>query len=116
MRGITSLARQIYSSPVIVDAFGLAALRSEEEGGLARAASLNRAAYDRYCTAVRNARPGQLAGLISHAEFLKTGGKTPVDPLAGLRPAQAPAFGPANTSIKLAIQPTFPSIRRKPKG
>jgi tryptophan halogenase len=104
----------LFSSPVYT--LLLIAKGFYKDVRLARATSLNRAAYDRYCTAVRNARPGQLAGLISHAEFLKTGGKTPVDPLAGLRPAQAPVFGPANTSIKLAIQPTFPPVRRKPKG
>ncbi len=82
---------------------------------LAKASSLNRAAYERYRTAARNARPGQLAGLISQAEFLKTGGKAPVDPLAGLFPP-APAFGPTSTRIKLPTQPAFPPVRRKPKG
>jgi flavin-dependent dehydrogenase len=82
---------------------------------LARASSLSRAAFDKYRSAVRNARPGQLAGLISHAEFLKTGGEAPADPLAGLRPAKAPAFGVTSTSIKLPTQPTFPPVRRKPK-
>jgi len=82
---------------------------------LARASSLDRAAYERYRDAVRNARPGQLAGLISHAEFLKTRGEAPVDPFASLRQAKAPAFGPANTSIRLPIQPAYPAIRRKPK-
>jgi hypothetical protein len=75
---------------------------------------LSRAAYERYRTAARNARPAQLAGLISHAEFLKTGGE-PLDPLAGLRPAQAPVFGPTNTRIELTLQPAAPPIRPKPK-
>jgi flavin-dependent dehydrogenase len=82
---------------------------------LARASSLSRAAFDKYRSAARNARPAQLAGLISHAEFLKIGGEVPVDPLAGLRPAKAPAFGLASTKIKLPTQPAFPPIGRKPK-
>ena len=82
---------------------------------LARAPSLDRAAFERYRTAVRNARPGQLAGLVSHAEFLKTGGEAPIDPLAGLRPAMAQTFVPTNTRIELPAQQAFPSVRRKPK-
>lgn len=76
---------------------------------LAKASSLNRAAYERYRTAARNARPGQLAGLISQAEFLKTGGKAPVDPLAGLFPA--PAFGPTDQYEDQAPNPASISTR-----
>jgi len=83
---------------------------------LAKASSLNRAAFDRYRTEVRNARPAQLAGLISHAEFLNTGGKAPVGSLASSHPAAAPAFGPTNTRIKFPTQPAYPPVRRKPKG
>jgi len=87
-----------------------------KDARLAKASSLNRAAYDKYRSAARNARPAQLAGLISHAEFLKIGGETPVEPLAGLRPAKTPAFGPASMRVKLPTQPTFSPGRRKPKG
>jgi hypothetical protein len=79
---------------------------------LARAPSLSRTAYERYRTAERKARPGQLAGLISHAEFLKTGGKAPAGPLMNPYPAAAPAFG---TKIKLPVQPASSPVRRKPK-
>jgi hypothetical protein len=82
---------------------------------LARAPSLSRTAFERYLAAVGKARPGQLARLISHAEFLKTAGKAPAGPLATPRPAMAPAFGPTSTRINLSTQPTYPPVRRKPK-
>ena len=103
----------LFSSPVYT--LLLIAKRFYKGLRLARASSLDRAAYERYRTAARKARPGQLAGLISHAEFLKTGGQVPIDPLAGLRPAQAPVFGPTNTRIELTLQPAAPPVRRKPK-
>ena len=86
-----------------------------KDARLAKASSLNRAAYDKYRSSARNARPGQLAGLIGQAEFLKIGGETPAEPLAGLRPAKTPAFGPASMKIKLPAQPAFSPGRRKPK-
>ncbi|MEM7191762.1 MAG: tryptophan 7-halogenase, partial [Pseudomonadota bacterium] len=76
---------------------------------LSRAASLSRNAYDRFRTAALKERPNQLAGLISHAEFLKTGGKhqagawsaQPIDPGAG--------FGLAGT--KISLSPRAPRAR-----
>lgn len=81
---------------------------------LARATSLSRTTYERYRSAVREERREQLAGLISHAEFLKTGG-APVNVLAGLRPAGAPAFGRTNTKIEFPAQSAFRSGRGKSK-
>jgi len=83
---------------------------------LAKTASLNRAAFEQYSAASRNARLAQLTGLISHAEFLKTIGHAPVAPLANPRAAKAPAFGPVSTKIMLPVPPTHPPIRRRPKG
>jgi len=83
---------------------------------LAKTASLSRAAFEQYSTAARNARPAQLAGLVSHAEFLKTMGQAPIAPLTNPRAAKAPAFGPVSTKIMLPVPPTHPPIRRKPKG
>ncbi|MEZ5826864.1 MAG: tryptophan halogenase family protein [Hyphomicrobiales bacterium] len=103
----------LFSSPVYT--LLLIAKGFYKDARLARATSLSRTAYERYRTAARDARPGQLAGLISHAAFLKTGGKATVDPLAGLRPAHAPVFSPMSTSIKLPLQPTSTPGRRKPK-
>lgn len=80
---------------------------------LARAAFLDRAAYDRYRATARKERPGQLEGLISHAEFLKTGGKAPAGAFAAPRSAELPAFGPIGTKIKLPIQPAVPPARRR---
>src|SRR5680860_812336 len=68
---------------------------------LAKASSLNRAVYERYSTATRKARPDQIAGLISHAEFLKTGGRAPAGPFANPRPANVAAFAPTGTRIAL---------------
>jgi flavin-dependent dehydrogenase len=82
---------------------------------LARASLLNRAEFERYCEAVREERPALLAELIGHAAFLKTGGAARVDPLAGLRPTGAPAFGPTSTRIELPTQPMYQQFRSKPK-
>ena len=87
-----------------------------EHGRLAKASFLNRTAYERYRADVRRARPNQLAGLISHAEFLKTGGKAPAGPLANSRPTGAPVFGLGGTRISLPTQPAFPPAGRKPKA
>jgi Tryptophan halogenase len=83
---------------------------------LSKAASLDRAKFEQYRLAMRNARPAQIAGLISHAEFLKTMGEAPAGPLANPRPAKAPAFGPVSTKIKFPAQPAYPPIQRKPQG
>jgi tryptophan halogenase len=84
---------------------------------LAKRASLDRGAFERYLAAVRSARPSLLAGLIGHTEFLRTMGEASVGPLAHPRPAaKAPAFGPLSTKITLPFQPTHPLIGRKPKG
>jgi hypothetical protein len=85
-----------------------------KDARLAKAPSLSRTAYDRYRTAERKARPNQLAGLISHAEFLRTGGKAPVGPFTSPHYADATTFASA-TRIKLAPQPAFSPGRRKPK-
>ncbi|MGH6736631.1 MAG: tryptophan halogenase family protein [Methyloceanibacter sp.] len=103
----------LFSSPVYT--LLLIAKGFYKDVRLARAPSLNPAAFKQYRAAARRARPGQLTGLISHAEFLKTGGAAPVDPLVSLRPAEAPAFRPTSTSIKLPSQALFPSVRPKPK-
>ena len=104
----------LFSSPVYT--LLLIAKGFYKDVRLAKASSLSRAVYERYSTATRKARPDQLAGLISHAEFLKTGGKAPVGPLAGLQLTGAPAFGPTSTRIELPARPTYPPVRRKPKG
>ena len=83
---------------------------------LAKASFLNRTAFERYRADVRRARPNQLAGLISHAEFLKTGGRAPAGPLANPRPTGAPAFGLGSTRINLPTQPAYPPVGRKPKA
>jgi hypothetical protein len=74
---------------------------------------LQRSAYERYRNEVHDARPDQLRGLISQAEFLKSGGKLPAGVLATPRSADLPNFGPSNTKIRLAAQPKFPSGPRK---
>jgi flavin-dependent dehydrogenase len=86
-----------------------------KDARLAKASSLSRAMYERYRTAARKERPGQLAGLISHAAFLKPGGKAPTGPLASPRRAGAPAFGTTSMKIKLPTQSAPPPILRKPK-
>jgi len=83
---------------------------------LAKAPFLSRTAYERYRADVRRERPNQLAGLISHAEFLKTGGRAPAGPLAHPRPTGAPAFGLGGTRISLPSQPAHPPVGRKPKA
>jgi tryptophan halogenase len=80
---------------------------------LAKASFLSRTAYERFRTSERKARPGQIAGLISHAEFLRTGGKAAAGPLA--TPTVAPAFTPGGMKIKLPLQAASRSVRRKPK-
>jgi len=80
---------------------------------LAKAPFLSRTAYERFRTSERKARPGQIAGLISHAEFLKTGRKVAAGPLAA--PTVAPAFTPGGMKIKLPLQASSRSARRKPK-
>jgi len=82
---------------------------------LSRASSLNRAEFDRFREDVRKERPDQLAGLISHAQFLKTGGKPPADVFAGLRPLGMGAFSTTSTRIELPVQPKQAQVRRKPK-
>lgn len=104
----------LFSSPVYT--LLLIAKGFYRNGRLARAASLNRAAYERHREAVRKARAAQLAGLVSHAAFLKSGGEIPADPLAGLRPVMTPPPWPGSTRIELSAQPAFPGAPRKPKG
>ncbi len=85
-----------------------------KDARLAKAPSLSRTAYDRYRAAERKARPDQLAGLVSHAEFLKSGGKAPVGLFTSSQVVDAPAFASA-TRIKLPPSPAFSHGRRKPK-
>jgi len=75
---------------------------------LARAPSLDRAAYARYRASTRNALAAQVEGLIGHADFLKTMGEG-----RSGRAAPAPTFEAANTRINIANQPTK---KRKRKG
>ena len=103
----------LFSSPVYT--LLLIAKGFYKDVQLAKAPSLNRRAFERYRTDMRNARPGQLADLISHAEFLKTGGKAPAGPFANPRPANVAAFAPTGTRIALPAQPKHPQARRKPK-
>ena len=103
----------LFSSPVYT--LLLIAKGFYSDARLARGAFLSRTAYDRYRAAERKARPGQLEGLISHAEFLKTRGKPAVGPFSGAQPGAAPAFAPAGTRIKLHPQPAFPMAPPKPK-
>jgi len=100
----------LFSSPVY--ALLLIAKGFYKDVRLARAPFLSRTAYERYRTAELKDRPAQLAGLISHAAFLKTGGKAPAG-VAAPRPGEVPAFAPA-TRIKLPLQPNR-HARRKPK-
>jgi len=103
----------LFSNPVY--ALLLIAKGFYKDRRLAKASSLSRTAYERYGAAERKARPGQLAGLIGHAEFLKTGGKAPAGPLAMPRPGEMPAFATGGTKIRLPAQPKFLPVRRKPK-
>lgn len=100
----------LFSSPVYT--LLLIAKGFYKDAHLAKAPFLSRTAYERFRAGERKARPGQLAGLISHAEFLRTGGKA-AGPLAS--PAMAPAFAPGSTKIKLPIQAASRPARRKPK-
>ena len=100
----------LFSSPVYT--LLLIAKGFYKDAHLAKAPLLSRTAYERFRAGERKARPGQLAGLISHAEFLKTGGKA-AGPLASS--AMAPAFAPGGTKIKLPIQAASRPARRKPK-
>ena len=102
----------LFSSPVYT--LLLIAKGFYKDVRLARASTLSRSAYERYRTAERKARPAQLAGLISHAEFLKTRGKAPAGRLGDPRTAGLPS-APA-TRIKLPLQPAYPRARFKPKG
>ena len=83
---------------------------------LARALSLDRAAYARYRANARNALAGQLDGLISHAEFMKTLGEAPAGSPAKSRSAMAPTFAPASTKIRFGAQSGHAPKHRKPKG
>lgn len=100
----------LFSSPVYT--LLLIAKGFYKDASLARASTLSRTAYDRYRTAERKARPGQVAGLISHAEFLKTGGKPPAGMFTGPHSAEMAAFAPT-TKIKLPAQPGRPRMSRK---
>jgi hypothetical protein len=75
---------------------------------LATASALSRAAYDKYRGEVHDARPAQLKGLVSQAEFLKTGGKLPAG--AMMRPVEVAGLGPSNTQIRL---PGLPQAKRR---
>ncbi len=97
----------LFSSPVY--ALLLIAKGFYKDARLARAPFLSRATYDRYLAAARKDRPGQLEGLISHAEFLKTGGTA----LAGVFSGPMPGFGASGTRIKLPVQPAPAPKRRK---
>ncbi len=99
----------LFSSPVYT--LLLIAKGFYKDARLVRAPSLNRAAYDAYRAAVRKERPGQLEGLVSHAEFLKTGGQPLAGSVTGAFSAELPAFGSAGTRIKLPIQ--RPPLRGK---
>ncbi|MEG6508947.1 tryptophan halogenase family protein [Methyloligella sp. 2.7D] len=104
----------LFSSPVYT--LLLVAKGFYQKHRLARASMLNRAAYERHRAAMHKARPEQLAGLISHAEFLKTGGKKPVNPFAGFgAQGEAPAFGAASTRIKLQTRPKRPPQQKRRK-
>lgn len=102
----------LFSSPVYT--LLLIAKGFYKDAHLAKAPFLSRSAYEKYRTAERKERPEQLAGLISHAEFLKTGGKA-AGPMTSPPPLM-PAFGPGGTRIKLPVQAPNRAARRKPKG
>jgi len=104
----------LFSSPVYT--LLLIAKGFYKDVRLARASTLSREAYERYRTAARKARPAQLTGLISHAEFLKTGGKAPAGRLGDPRTAGLPSAPAPATRIKLPLQPAYPRARVKPKG
>jgi len=111
--GLDLESAYLFSNPVY--ALLLIAKGFYKDAHLARGPFLSRTAYDRYRAAERKARPGQLEGLISHAEFLKTGGKAAATPFMGAPPGVAPALAPAGTKIRLPTQPAHRAARRKPK-
>ncbi|MFD0987946.1 tryptophan halogenase family protein [Methyloligella solikamskensis] len=80
---------------------------------LAKAQSLSRMAYERYRSEARKARPNQLEGLVSQAEFLKTGGKAPGGPLAQPSMPDFSSFAPGSTKIKLGGAPKNVKGRRR---
>jgi flavin-dependent dehydrogenase len=102
----------LFSSPVY--ALLLIAKGFYKDAHLAKAPFLSRSAYEEYRAAERKERPDQIAGLIGHAEFLKTGGKA-AGPVTSPPPLM-PAFGPGGTRIKLPVQAPNRAARRKPKG
>jgi Tryptophan halogenase len=102
----------LFSSPVY--ALLLIAKGFYKDAHLAKAPFLSRSAYEKYRAAERKERPDQIAGLIGHAEFLKTGGKA-AGPVTSPPPLM-PAFGPGGTRIKLPVQAPNRAARRKPKG
>jgi flavin-dependent dehydrogenase len=102
----------LFSSPVY--ALLLIAKGFYKDAHLAKAPFLSRSAYEKYRAAERKERPDQIAGLIGHAEFLKTGGKA-AGPVTSPPPLM-PAFGPGGTRIKLSVQAPNRAARRKPKG
>ena len=83
---------------------------------LARAPSLDRAAYARYRAATRNALAAQVEGLVGHAEFLKTLGEASAGASSKSRSATVPDFAPGGTKIKFGVQAAPALKRRKPKG
>jgi tryptophan halogenase len=102
----------LFSSPVYT--LLLIAKGFYKDVKLARAPSLSRTAYERHRTAERKERPDQLAGLVSHAEYLRTGGKPPAGLFTGPHVAETAAFAPS-MRIKLPPQPAFRPGRRRPK-
>jgi tryptophan halogenase len=79
-----------------------------KDNRLSTASALSRAAYDKYRGEVHDARAAQLKGLVSQAEFLKTGGKLPAG--AMMRPVEVAGLGPSNTQIRL---PGLPQAKRR---
>ena len=96
----------LFSSPVYT--LLLIAKGFYKDRRLSRAPSLSRTAYERYRTSARKERPDQLAGLISHAEFLKTGGKAPAGAWMGQPASAGPGFRPAGTKDQAAISDAPP--------
>jgi flavin-dependent dehydrogenase len=101
----------LFSSPVYT--LVLIAKGFYKDAHLSSAASLDRSAYERYRKGVHDDRPHQLNGLVGQAEFLKSGGRAPGGPFAAPHFADLPAFGSANTKIKLPTGPQIPRGKRK---
>jgi tryptophan halogenase len=78
-----------------------------KDSQLATGGTLSRALYERYRNEVHDARPNQIKGLVSQAEFLRNGGKAPGGAFASVKPQDLAAFGPSNTKIRLPMQPQF---------